>query len=139
MKYIIKIENFKFSVKLNKKFEDVGREIYPFGDITPFINWFVDLNDDKMKEEGWLISDSDFGSSHFIRPRFNGIALGGYWQIQKDDEDGILYSDEDAEKSAKDLGLLLDDEGVVIGYNGVSFLEHPEELEVYKNANKYNL
>ena len=126
-------------MKYIKKFEDVNKKLYPFDDFTPFINWFGVMYEDVMKNEGWLISDSSFDSSNFIRPVFQGKLLGGYWQVQRNDEDEIIETDIVAEKLAKKHGLLLDNDGVVVGYNDVSFIEHPEELVIYKDYSKYNI
>ena len=127
-------------MKYIKTFESVNKIVYPFQDITPFINWFVNVHKDVIKKEGWLISYSFFNSKDFTLPKFNdNNKANGYWQIQRNDEDEIIENDLVAEELAKKYKLLLNSEGVVIGYNDVSFIDHPEELKYYKNINKYNI
>ena len=92
-----------------------------------------------MTDEGWLIS---YASGLDIPTKFNvpySNRIGNFWQVQRNDDDDILEDDLKAEKLAKKNGLMIDDYGVVIGYNGISYLEHPEELDFYKNIQKYNL
>ena len=129
-------------MKYIKTFEDSfyndDKKLYPFEILTPFINWFGNVNRDIMKKEGWIISYSDFDSSNFSLPKFNFNKVSGYWQVQRNDDDDIIEDDIAAEKLAKEHGLLMDDEGVVIGYNDISFIDYPEELEKYENINKYN-
>jgi len=128
MKYIKKYEN----IKDNKK-------IYPIDLFQPFIEWFCNLYDDIMKKEGWLISHASGLNipNEYNVPYTN--KYGDYWQIQKDDDSILIKDDIEAEKYAKNCGLLIDDYGIIIGYNNVSFLEHPENLEFYKNSNKFNI
>lgn len=124
-------------MKYIKKYESI---LYYNVDLfEPFIDWFYSIYSDKMKDEGWLISYA-YGLSipdEYIVPYKN--RFGDFWQIERNDDDNLISNDIEAEKCAKKYGLLIDDYGVVIGYNGVSFLEHPEELEFYKSVKKYNL
>ena len=91
-----------------------------------------------MEDEGWFIS---YSSAMNITDKYNvsySNKVGDFWQVQKDDTSDLI-DDMEAEQYAKKYGLLIDDYGVVIGYNNVSFLEHPDNAELYKNLNKYNL
>jgi len=112
---------------------------YSADKLSPFIDWFYNTYKDKMNEEGWIISyaqaldiPNTYKTEYWNRS-------DDFWQIQKNDQYDILEDDMAAEKLAKNLGLYIDDYGIVIGYNGVSFLEHPEEIEIYKDIKKYNL
>jgi hypothetical protein len=106
-------------------------KIYPFKEITPFIEWFNNTYSVQMKKEGWFIAMSDFSSRKYKD--------GDFWQVERNDEDEIIEDDIIACDLAEKYGLIIDDEGVVIGFNGVSFLDHPESLDFYKHMNKYNL
>jgi len=128
-------------MKYIKTFEDniKNKPIYSVDLIHPFINYFYNMYEIKMEEEGWFVS---YASGMSIPIGYDvpySNRVGSFWQVQKDDNSDLIENDIEAEKIAKSCGLMLDDYGVVIGYNGVSFLEHPEELEVYNNINKYNL
>ena len=127
-------------IKTFEKFDDKVKKLYSFEDLKHFIDWFVNVHEDTIKKEGWLISYSFFNSKDFTLPKFNdNNKANGYWQIQRNDEDEIIENDLVAEELAKKYKLLLNSEGVVIGYNDVSFIDHPEELKYYKNINKYNI
>jgi len=126
-------------MKYIKQFEAVNKR-YNTDEFFPFVTWFNNLHKDEMKEEGWLIVNAGcINIPKYIDTEYYCDKNNDYWQIQRNDEDEILKSDIEAEELAKKKGLMIDDYGVLIGYNGVSFFKHPEELEVYKNANKYNL
>lgn len=107
--------------------------------LEPFINWFYDTYKNKMRKEGWLISyASGLEIPKNIETQYWN-KIGDFWQVQKDDNADILEDDIEAEKLARTTGLLFDNYGIVIGYNGISFLEHPEEIDYYKDMKKYNL
>lgn len=106
------------------------KKYYPLKDIEIFINWFNSVYGDLIESQGWSIYSSNTCMTSWKYP---------VWEVEKDDDANILATDSQAVNLAKEIGLMLDDMGVVIGYNGVSFIEHPEELEVYKNVRKYNL
>lgn len=121
-----------------KKFESIC--YYDADVIRPFISWFYDNFEDRMENEGWLIFYLDhytIDNMKNYRPYHN--IKGNFWQVQKNDDYDILEDDIEAEEYAKKCGLMLDSYGIVIGYDNVSFFEHPEELDVYKNIEKYNL
>jgi len=125
MKYIK-----KFEMKNDKKY-------YPFHDIAYFVDWFEKKYIEEMV--GWNIYNSDFISKKWYSDN------DCFWQIQMNDEneDEFFESDEDAIIVAKKLGLMIDKEGVVVGYNGDLFIENdvPNSniLDIYKNMIKYNL
>ena len=123
----------KFKIFENKK---------PFYDpieIKHFIDWFVDANKDKMEEEGWLISYASLDIPSYYNNLQYSNHRGEFWQIQKDDESEILETDGDAERIAKKHRIMFDEYGIVIGYDDISFFEHPESLNIYKDIRKYNL
>jgi len=127
-------------MKYIKKFEHTleNKPYYSVELFAPFINWFYDNFHTQMEDEGWFIS---YSSAMNITDKYNvsySNKVGDFWQVQKDDTSDLI-DDMEAEQYAKKYGLLIDDYGVVIGYNNVSFLEHPDNAELYKNLNKYNL
>lgn len=127
MKYIKRFEN-----TTNKKI------IYPYTQIRYFIDWFQNFYYKTTEKQGWSIFDSDSS-----QPQEKYISDSGkyqnFWQIEAIDELEILKSDLDADKLAIKMGLMIDEYGVVIGYNDVSFLEHPEAIDIYRDQQKYNL
>ena len=104
--------------------------IYSVDKLMPFIDWFNSVYSKRMKEEGWLISYSqglkvpDNCYTEYINK------FGDFWQIQRNDEDAIIEDDLLAEELAKKAGLLVDDYGIVIGYENVSFIKNPEQLDI---------
>jgi len=121
-----------------KLFEN-GKPYYDPIEIEHFIDWFIDINEDKMEQEGWFISYSSMDIPSYYNNLQYSNHRGDFWQIQKNDESDLLETDGDAERIAKKYGIMFDEYGVVIGYNGISFFEHPESLEIYKDMKKYNL
>ena len=125
MKYI---KTYKIFERIHK-ISQPAKKIYPLKDIEPFINWFNSMYGKLAERQGWSVYSSDTSMTSWKYP---------VWQVEKNDDTDILKDDTESDNLAKKLGLMLDDMGVVIGYNGVSFIEHPEELEQYKNITKYN-
>jgi len=127
MKYIAtKISDF-----LNESY--IGNKIfYDFDKIERFIKWFQDEYLDYTNRQGWAIFDSDTEepNKYHSERTLNGEKVNGfYWQVQKldnpgDDEAlfGELESDSKAIELAEKLGLMVDEYGIVYGWDGQSFL-----------------
>jgi len=125
--------------------------IYPYDEMKSFINWFNKNYYKIAEEQGWGIfsSDTETPEKEYIS---NDSSLYGrcFWQIQHYD-DLLLNSDTEADELARSMGLMIDEYGLIIGFDGVSFIEHPEFLnpkyfDKYKEkidlnliSNKYNL
>lgn len=123
--------------------------IYPYNEMESFINWFNKNYYKIAEEQGWGIFDSDteVPTKKYIS---NDSYRGAFWQIQHYD-DLLLNSDTEADELARSMGLMIDEYGLIIGFDGVSFIEHPEFLNTkyfdkYKEkidlnliSNKYNL
>lgn len=123
--------------------------IYPYNEMESFINWFNKNYYKIAEEQGWGIFDSDteVPTKEYIS---NDSYRGAFWQIQQYD-DLLLNSDTEAEELARSMGLMIDEYGLIIGFDGISFIEHPEFLnskyfDKYKEkidlnliSNKYNL
>jgi hypothetical protein len=84
-------------------------------------------------KQGWAIFDSDTeipNEKYHSERTLNGKILNGYyWQVQRlddpgDDEAlfGKLQNDFKADDLARKLGLMVDEYGVVYGFDGQSFL-----------------
>lgn len=118
------------------KEEYIGNDnkiIYDFDKIAKFIQWFNEEYGDYSYKQGWAIFDSDTEEPN---EKYNSVrklngknTTGYYWQVQKLDvpEDGDalfgeLPSDISARDLAKKLGIMVDEYGVVYGYDGQSFL-----------------
>lgn len=127
-------------MKYIKLFEN-KKPYYDVNQIKYFIDWYYSNYSYLMEKEGWLISLASLVIPYKYNVSYENRA-GDFWQIQRDDE-AMILSDFDgdlkAEELAKNAGLLVDDYGVVIGYDNVSFLEQPEKLIFYRDTDKYNL
>lgn len=122
-----------------KTYEEI-KPIYNANKFLPFVTWFNNIHKSEMEKEGWFIVNTAYiDIPEYINTEYYTYRNLDYWQIQRNDDADILKSDKEAEELAKKKGLLIDEYGILIGYNGVSFIKHPEELETYKNVNKYNL
>lgn len=128
-------------MKLQEQISRILREeynnkiIYPFDKIEKFVKWFNDEYGDYSNKQGWAIFDSDTElpneKYHSVRNYRGKILNGYYWQIQRlDNPDenealfGKLSNDLDADRMARKIGIMVDEFGVIYGYDGVSFLEN---------------
>jgi len=116
-----------------------SKQLYLYNEIRYFVDWFNDVYREVANSEGWDIFDSDFLSLLAPVALFSQVDVQTaepstvyygkkFWQIQRFDE-AILNSDHDADNLAKEIGIILDPYGVVIGFNGINFLENPEKIK----------
>ena len=110
-----------------KKYE--GIMDYPWVAMEFFIGWFDIVHHEIYKKEGWAIFFSD-----------------KVYEIETIDDPNDFFDDDDldietptieeAVASAKKLGLMIGEwkklPYVVMGYNEISFIDHPEELYKYE-------
>jgi hypothetical protein len=107
--------------------------IYPFDKIQKFVKWFNDEYGDYSNKQGWAIFDSDTEipnkKYHSIRNYGGKILNSYYWQIQRLDSTeegealfGRLSNDFDADRLARKVGIMVDEYGVVIGWDGQLFI-----------------
>ena len=127
--------NLKQTIRKVLREELNEKIIYPFDKIGKLVSWFNDEYGDYPNKQGWAIFDSDTElpneKYHSVR-NYKGKTLNGYyWQVQRLDNPGEgealfgrLYNDFDADRMARKLGLMVDEFGVIYGYDGVSFLEN---------------
>ena len=118
------------------KVDDFGRlhdedtkTIYPYKKIKKFVNWFQKEWGDYAAKQGWGIFDSDSelpAIKYTFEPDNNFHSL---FQVQKIDSPeegealiGELRNDFEADELAKKIGLMLDEYGVVIGWDGELFI-----------------
>ena len=113
--------------------DEENKLLYPFDKISKFVNWFQEEYGDYASKQGWAIFDSDteLPNVKYRSERIFGgkVLTGYYWQVQRldnPDEDeslfGKLKNDYQADELAKKLGLMLDEFGVVIGWEGQLFI-----------------
>lgn len=131
MKYIKLYEAY---VDEHGNLQDFDHKIfYDFDKIGKFVNWFNTEYGDYPTKQGWAIFDSDTelpNEKYHSERTYNGkILTGYYWQVQRldnpDDDEalfGRLYNDYQADDLARKTGLMVDEYGVVYGWDGQSFL-----------------
>ena len=131
MKYIKLYEAY---VDEHGNLQDFDHKIfYDFDKIGKFVNWFNTEYEDYPTKQGWAIFDSDTElpnkKYHSERTYKGKILTGYYWQVQRldnpDDGEalfGRLYNDFQADDLARKTGLMVDEYGVVYGWDGQSFL-----------------
>jgi hypothetical protein len=106
---------------------------YDFDKIKKFVDWFQSEYSEYTTKQGWAIFDSDTeipNKKYHSERTYNGKILNGYyWQVQRldDPEDGEalfgkLPNDFNADDLARKLGLMVDEYGVVYGWDSQSFL-----------------
>ena len=109
--------------------DEENKILYPYKKIARFVEWFQEANGDYMAKQAWGIFDSDSFQPH-IKYKFEpSIEYGTVFQDERLDSPeegealfGQLKNDFQAEEMAKKLGLMLDEFGVVIGWDGELFI-----------------
>ena len=110
-----------------------GKIHYNFDKIGKFVDWFQDEYADYAQKQGWAIFDSDSelpNQKYHSERNYNGKSLTGYyWQVQRLDSPsdgeaqfGRLENDIKADDLAEKVGLMVDEFGVVYGWDGQSFI-----------------
>ena len=108
--------------------EDV-KITYPYKKIARFLNWFEKEWGNYAEEQGWFIvtSDTDLPKVKYKPEEGNKYNL--FFQVQRIDDPmegealtGKLKNDLEAEELAKKIGLVLDEYGVVIGWQNDIFI-----------------
>ena len=118
-----------------KTFEQLNLIEYPYDKMKKFVEWFNFLYKDRTKKENW-------GIFTHMSPRYlskSQIGNNATWSVNaRAPMANIMTSSDDrmAHKKAKDFGLMLDEKGVVIGYDNISFLEDPEYLKSFSKKLK---
>jgi len=132
------------------------REIYLYKEIKYFVEWFTEKYRKVANFDGWDIfnSDTDVPREKYI----SNDKYNNFFQVQRLDDEEILDSDNEADILAKEIGIILDpyNFGLVLGFNNIDFLDHPEKIrdacyinpvmkkkikewKIKMDANKYNL
>lgn len=105
---------------------------YPYDEIWKSIKDYVRENEKTWMQFGWIISDSDFPTDKY---KSYGD-FGTFFRVEKiDDFAGgwdtpildILNSDEEAWEKAKKVGFILDEDGIILGFDGVNLVDQLNE------------
>lgn len=102
-------------VDINVVFEHIEQEItvkkpvYPYKQLTPKVQAFIEKHGEKIQKEGWLITDSD--SAHLYEKYDSD---GTFYRVEIDNEAGIIKTDKQADSLAKKLGLVVGENGEVL-------------------------
>lgn len=129
-------EKEKIRVTEDMKVDDWGRLhdedtkiLYPYKKIGKFVDWFQKEWGDYANKQGWAIFDSDTEVPNTKYKHVPDNKYHSYYQVQKLDSPeegealfGKLKDDYKADELAKRIGLMVDEFGVVIGWDGESFL-----------------
>lgn len=137
MKFIITESQYNRLVNEDMKVDSFGRLqdeetkiLYPYNKIGKLVDWFQSEYGDYAEKQGWSIFDSDTEVPH-IKYKFEPSNKNkSVYQVQRFDDPeegqalfGRLKNDYEADDLARKLGLMVDEYGVVIGWDGQSFLE----------------
>jgi hypothetical protein len=126
MKHLKRFE--AMSVDSSGRLRDESSKIlYPYEKISKFVEWFRDEWGDYVRKQGWDIFLSD--SSEPTEKYKLDSNVSGFFRVERIDDPtegeglfGRLKSDIHAEELAKKLGLVLDEYGVVIGWQDDIFI-----------------
>ena len=125
-------ENLNESMKVDdfgRLHDDDSKIVYPYARIAKFVTWFDKEFGDYAAKQGWFIvsSDSDIPKIRY-KPE-DGNKFNLFFQVQRIDDPmegealfGKLKNDHEADELAKKLGLVLDEHGVVIGWDNEIFI-----------------
>lgn len=100
--------------------DDKPKLYYPYKQLEPYIKDFRDKHSQEMNDYGFDIFVSD---SQIPNEKYNLGIDQDYYQIQKLDQSDTGLSDQDVIESAKRMGILVDEYGVVMGFTGKDFVE----------------
>lgn len=113
--------------------DEESKIVYPHKKIGKFVDWFQKEYGDYASKQGWAIFDSDTELPNTKYKSESGNKFHSYYQVQRLDSPeegealfGKLKNDHQADVLAKKLGLVLDEFGVVIGWNGENFITESE-------------
>jgi len=122
-------------VNEDMKIDDWGRLhdedakiVYPYRKIAKFLDWYEKEWGKYAEEQGWFIVTSDTDQPKIKYKPEEGNKFNLFFQVQRIDDPmegeaitGRLKNDFEAEELAKKTGLMLDEFGVVIGWEGERF------------------
>ena len=102
---------------------------YPNKKIGKFIKDYIDTNYEDWAKMGWAVFDSDYYSDKYESD------TDTFWRPEKidDPEDWdppvlvALNSDEEAAQKARDVGFILDDEGIITGLWDINMVDSLQE------------
>jgi len=122
---MLKNLDYKKVMKI-KKFENFKSDNlieYPYLKIDIFVEWFELMYSKKMNNEGWAIYLKTTTGKKYVN-NFGDVVFVAFDTEENDDLSARCI--------ARKMGLVINDDGVLIGYNNISFLEHPEYLKTFK-------
>lgn len=109
--------------------DEESKIIYPYKRISKFVNWFDKEYGDYAQKQGWFIVTSDTEVPKIRYKPEDGNKFNLFFQVQRIDDPmegealfGKLKNDHEADELAKKLGLVLDEHGVVIGWDNEIFI-----------------
>lgn len=117
-------------VEIRKMIRNLLKEnktVYPYQKIRKFVDWFSSEYGDYMNKQGWAIFSADPEVTKY------DTSDGLFWQVQVIDDPEEFYdsegnaligisTDQEAWDRAAKLGIMLDEYGIIIGYNGNLFI-----------------
>lgn len=120
----------------NMKIDDWGRLhdeeskiVYPYAKIAKFLDWYEKEFGDFAKQQGWGIFTSDASMPQIKYKAEPGNKYNYFFEVQRIDDPiegealgGKLETDMEAERLAAKTGLMMDEYGVIIGYDGELFI-----------------
>lgn len=116
-----------------KKFSFNDSLYYPYNELKPYVDQFQKKYSDYVESQGWAIFDSDTevpNVKYDINIRKNmkeyqqKSALTNlrynlnYWDIEKLDDMQLFKYDIDVYSTARKMGIIVDEYGVIQGFNG---------------------
>ena len=108
---------------------------YPFDEMEVMINWFLEEYGEQIQSQGWTIFQ---GNPSYPLRKYNDENKG-FWMVEKiDDPDAwaadtgiptfaLVKSDIEADEKAKELGLIVDEYGVVQGFGEHNYVDEYNE------------
>jgi len=129
---------------IREELERIFKTDYPYHKIEKLVSYYKEEYRDYMDKQGWFIFQSDSPS---IGDKYNSDYNGYFWQVQVVDEpygEAGFYNkkgnaligiktDQEAIQLARKTGLMVDDNGLVYGFQGHSLLDNNNLGESIEN------
>lgn len=119
----------------------LNKKTYPYNKLSFLVDMLDIAFKTEMENEGWLITPAPVESAD--NKYISDDRYGDYWQVQRrdeyEDESGnpifpILPDDYAAQEIAKSHGIMLDDDGILLGFRGKNYIKEGllEEISFIK-------
>lgn len=121
MKHLKRFETFYVNPDGELEMSDI-RLNYMYEELWNDISDYVKQNTERWEKSGWGIHDYPNDKYNSSNDHVFKVSMIGEFDEQKYGVNHYLNNDEEAYALAKQKGFILDDDGIIIGFNGKKYL-----------------